>query len=213
MSRIEKYIIILGLLLLASFTSLGQIGIGLSYGFDAYQYQANPRAQPQIGKRGLGSALFNLHIGPKLFIGTNNVGLALEGQIGIAPFAFDVNEYKGLGAFYFPVIASLNFKGLSGFQDEAHWGFGFAGGYEFARTDLYFIDDDFTALSRDLFQTTFGQVHFGVGKKATATYVYFRYGQGKDDAKNWHVGFVIDQNLTFKKKLKKRAALRNENNR
>ena len=129
----------------------GQIGLGVAYGFDLYQYHVNPREAPGQPRADAGSALFNLNIGPKLWIGGKQFSLSVEGQIGIAPFAFDVNNYKGLGAFYFPVMASLNFKGLSGFQERGGWGIGIAGGLQNTRTDLYFLDESEGELNRSVF--------------------------------------------------------------
>ena len=181
-----------------------QVGLGVTYGFDFYQYQANPVMPFRPIKRGLGSPLFNLNIGPKLWVGGKGFSVALEGQIGIAPFAMDVNEYKGLGAFYFPKMASFNLNGLSGFQEKGGWGIGIAAGSQFTRTDLYFLDEQYGALNRRLFQTYFGQVNIGLGSKASIVYLYARYGVGDEETKNFHVGLMFEQNLILRKKMKKR---------
>jgi hypothetical protein len=180
-----------------------QVGVGVVYGFDLYQYNRNPTTIPDTIQHGLGSALFNMSIGPKLWIGLRNVSISVEGQIGISPFALDINEYKGLGAFYFPLMASINYGGLSGFQDVGRWGFGLAGGFQLIRTDLYFLKDEFESIDRSVFQTTFGQVNVGFGSKATAVYLYARYGQGDADAYHWHVGIMLDQNISQRKKMQK----------
>jgi len=202
-----KYMIVSCMMAFCAGSATSQIGLGMTYGLDLYQYQANPLNQPFQGNRGIGSAIFNLNIGPKLFIGTKNYSIAAEAQLGIAPFAFDINQYKGLGAFYFPMMVSLNFKGLSGFYEKSGWGVGIAGGYEFARTDLYFIKDEFENLTREMFQTTFLQFNVGLGSKAKSIYAYFRYGGGELGARNWHVGIMFDRNLTQMKKIKKRETI------
>ncbi len=207
MKRVIKINCIFLLLALALSVSYGQVGVGVTYGFDFYQYQANPKAEDVNLKRGLGSALLNFNIGPKLYFGGNQFSVTVEGQLGIAPFAFDLDEYKGLGAFYFPILAAINFKGLSGFYEKSSWGFGFAGGTEFVRTDLYFLDDDFKDLTRSMFNTYFGQVNVGLGSKASSIFLYARYGVGADEARNFHIGIMLDQNLTQMKKLKKRQAV------
>ena len=45
-----------------------------------------------------------------------------------APLALDINEYKGLGAVAFPVMAKLNFGALSGFSSKLTGGY-LGGGY------------------------------------------------------------------------------------
>lgn len=204
---IGKYIMCFFIVSALGYQTKAQVGIGLVYGFDFYQYYNNPATNPDTIKNGLGSALFNLSIGPKLWIGGKNISASLEGQIGIAPFALDVNEYKGLGAFYFPMMASINYGGLSGFQETGRWGAGLSGGIQFNRTDLYFLKSEFETIERSMFQTAFGQLNIGFGSKATSVYAYARYGKGDLDSFHFHVGIMLDQNITHRKKIQKRQSL------
>ena len=184
-----------------------QVGVGVTYGFDVYQHHHNPRMSADTTQFGLGSALFNLNIGPKFWIGGKNFSVGLEAQLGVAPFALDINEYKGLGAFYFPVLFSLNYGGLSGFQEKGRWGAGIAAGTQYTRTDLYFLKEEFEDINRSIYQTYFGQLNLGLGSKASAIYIYVRYAGGDLESHNWHIGLMLDQNLTQRRKLKKRDIL------
>ncbi len=201
MIGIKKYTLIVIFFLLSLFHAEGQIGFGITYGIDLYQYHRNPTMQPDTLQHGIGSALFNLNLGPKLWIGGKNLSISLEAQIGVAPFALDLDEYKGMGAFYFPMLATINYGGLSGFQEKGKWGVGIAGGFQYTRTDLYFLKTEFEDIERDLFQTVFAQLNVGLGSKATAIYAYVRFAQGDLDAANWHIGIMLDQNFIHRKKL------------
>lgn len=180
-----------------------QFGIGVAYGVDLYQFQHNPKLTTDSIKFGQGSAIFNMNIGPKLFFGGKNVAGSVEALVGMAPFSLDIDEVKGLGAFYFPLMATINFKGLTTFNDEPVWGFGLAGGMQFTRTDLYFRQDEFAEIKRELFQTAFAQINIGLGNKDSVVYGYFRYGSGDNDASNFHVGIMLSQNLTKRSRLKR----------
>lgn len=174
-----------------------QVGLGVTYGLDLYQQQHNPELTDTL-LYGTGSVLFNLNIGPKIWVGNEHVSIGLEAQIGFAPFAFDKDEYKGMGLFYFPMMASINFRGLSGFSRRGKWGLGIAAGTQFTYTDLYFRADQFSLINRTVFQTYFGQVQIGLGRETSSVQVYVRYGRGDFHAQNVHIGFMIDQNLLTK---------------
>lgn len=180
-----------------------QFGIGVAYGIDVYQFQKNPKASMDTIAFGQGSAIFNMNIGPKIFFGGKNIAGSIEALVGLAPFSMDIDEFKGMGAFYFPVMAAVNFRGLTTFSDKAGFGFGVAGGMQFTRTDLYFLKDDFQELDRSMYQTVFGQLNVGLGSKDMISYVFFRYGTGSDNASNLHVGVMLSQNLTRRSKEKR----------
>ena len=51
----------------------------------------------------------------------------------------------------------------------------------------------------------FGQINVGLGSNASAIYLYVRYGVGEEEANNFHVGIMFDQNLLLRNKMKKRT--------
>lgn len=184
-----------------------KLGVGVTYGADVYQHFRNPGIASDSLKYGLGSALFNFNIGPKFWMGVRDFSMSIEGQIGFAPFALDIDQYKGLGAFYFPVAVGLNYRGLSTFREAGGWGLGLAAGTQFTRTDVYFLKEEFEDIDRSFYQTIFGQLNFGFGSKYSSIFAYVRYGEGEMEAQNWNVGVMLDFNLTHRSKMKKEKAI------
>ena len=193
-------------ILLVSWLSLiqltsGQVAFGVTYGIDLYQHLRTPSTVETEGYS-TGSAIFNLNIGPKLWVGGKSFSVSVEAQGGFAPFSLDLDEYKGLGAAYFPLLACFNFAGLTGFQDQGGFGFSVGGGMQITRTELYFLNVEYEDLEREFFETVFGQVNIGLGRKHQSVYLYLRYGLGDNDAHNYHVGLMVDHNLTSRKGTK-----------
>jgi hypothetical protein len=194
-----RTLVILYLLCTISIQTInGQVALGVTYGLDLYQHLQNPYTD-EVESHSTGSAIFNLNIGPKLWVGGEGFSVSMEAQAGMAPFSLDLDGYKGLGAAYFPVLACVNFAGLSGFQDVGGFGFSIGGGMQISRTELYFLDKDYEDVPRDFFETIFGQINIGLGKKHQAVYMYLRYGAGDNDAHAYHIGLMLDHNLTSRK--------------
>lgn len=62
--------------------------------------------------------------------------IGVQASANLAPLALDINEYKGLGAVAFPVMAKLNFGALSGFSSKLTGGY-LGGGLQWSRTELF----------------------------------------------------------------------------
>lgn len=180
---------------------------GYTFGIDLYQRQTLPvnTSDPFEG-RPAGSAVMNFNIGPKIWMGGDNFSFSLEGQASYAPFAYDLGNYRGMGALSFPVIASLNFNGLSTIGKSFGSGFSIGGGLQYTNTDLYFLSDLYKTVDEadrtGYFPAYFGQVGFGGGGAGLAPYLYVRYGRGPDRSTIFHVGLMVNINRTAISNLK-----------
>lgn len=179
------------------------ISVGSTFGIDFYQFYQNPDTHP-LGDFRSGSAVANLNWGPKLWLGSGKVNASLEAQVSYAPFAFDINDYKGLGAVSFPFIASLNFNGVSTTAPQPGTGFSVGGGFVLVNSELYFLSDEYKAIEYEdrtqYFPAYFGQIGIGFGAIGFSGILYGRYGQGPDGAAVMSVGFMINVNKTAPKK-------------
>ena len=187
-------------LLFLSSPAVGQLGIGVTYGVDLYQHLKNPVDSSDATS--VGSALVNLNIGPKLWFGYRSVSVSVEAQVSYAPFAFDTEEYKGLGAFSFPVLAQINIGGLSTLKRHTGLGAGLGIGTTFFATDLYLKSDEYEDLDVTINDAVFGQASIGFGTDGFAVYLYGRYGEGDSKAHVWNVGVMLDYNLSTRAKVR-----------
>lgn len=172
---------------------------GTTFGFDLYQHIRVP-ATDNFASYGTGSALANINFGPKLWLGSGKTNVSLEAQVSFAPLAFDTEDYKGLGAISFPLIASLNFNGAPTTQSGFGTGFSVGGGLLYTNADLYFLSDEYSAIpgTRRLqyFPAYFGQIAFGGGGAGMAMNLYVRYGLGPDEAAFFSTGLMMSINNT-----------------
>lgn len=196
------------LMISVSFLQAQWVHWGYTFGLDLYQRHTLPHhtSDPFDG-RGVGSALLNLNAGPKFWFGGDGFSVSLEGQASYAPFAYDAGNYKGLGAIAFPVMASLNFKGLSTIGKSFGTGFTIGGGVQYTKTELYFLSDEYKEVPPEdkvgYFPVYFGQIGYGGGGAGLAPYFYLRYGQGPDHSTTLSVGLMVNINQTAINNLKK----------
>lgn len=181
------------------------ISFGNTFGIDLYQFYESPDTNP-LGSYRSGSALTNFNWGPKMWLGSGKVNASLEAQVSYAPFAFDVNDYKGLGAVSFPFIASINFNGVSTTSMQSGTGFSIGGGVVLTNSELYFLSDEYKEFDRSertqYFPAYFGQLGIGFGALGFSGLLYGRYGQGPDEASVLSVGFMININKSATKRMR-----------
>jgi hypothetical protein len=204
----RAFIALLFFIASSSFIQAQWIHWGYTFGLDLYQRQTLPynTADPFEG-HGTGSALLNINIGPKFWVGGKDFSFSIEGHASYAPLAFDVSDYKGLGTISFPVIASLNFNGLSTIGKSFGTGFSIGGGFQYTNTELYLLSDEYNEVPEGdrigYFPTYFGQIAFGGGGAGLSPYIYVRYGRGPDNATSLNVGLMVNINQTAINNLKK----------
>lgn len=190
-------------------TSLhAQFGIGLTFQNDIYQRFTNPEEEADA-YRSAGSAILNFAIGPKIWVGGKKVSLSVEGLAGIGVLGLAVKDYKGMGTAYFPLMAKLNFNGLSGLDKEGKMGFFIGGGLQYSRTELYGVSSDYKedGVTRSLFPTYVAQAGYGFGVSGFGVSGTLKYGWNPDTRANlMAVGIQWDFNGPQLKKIKDKAS-------
>jgi hypothetical protein len=177
-----------------------QVGGGLVFGGDWYQWYQNPTVDGESALTSVGNVLLNVAIGPKFWVGGEKFSLSVEGHVNWGVTSFDMHEYKGMGTIAFPMIAKLNFGSLSSFSDSEKKGFYIGGGVQYTRTELYGLTADFIDnTTRKLFRTWIGEIGYGSGTNGTVTTSFVRVGVGDNDAFTLNVGSLIS--LNFKEVL------------
>lgn len=195
------------ILFLSAFTiAHSQVGVGLTVSNDLYNVYNNPIDVEDIHRRN-GSALLSLGLGPKIWLGAKDLSFSLESTANLSPLGLALKDYKGLGAVSFPILAKINFKGLSGFNKLTGIGYSIGGGIQYSRTELFGLDDEFAmrGVQRDFFRTYNVQVAAGLGLTGFSGYAFFRYGFNPDldGANNFHFGLQFDFNFIELKKIHK----------
>ena len=181
-------------------TGYSQFGVGTIFTTDFYQLYINPEIEGQDAKRSSGSAIANIGIGPKIYIGGPRFSVSAEAAFNWGIFALDMNEYKGLGAYSFPLIARLNFGAMSGFANDRVIGFSLGGGVQYNRTEWYYLDKEFEDITREQFRTYVAEVAIGFGLLGFDTNYFFRYGWGEDKAQTFNTGLAVNFNWVFMSK-------------
>lgn len=176
----------------------GQIEFGYVFGLDGYQRMVNPESESV--SRGSGNALLNPFIGPKIWLGGKEFSLSLEAQVNLGITSLSRKDYKGLGAVSFPLMAKLNFMGMTGMDRQFEWGFYVGGGMQWSRTELYYLSQKYRELDvqRNLFPTYVAEIGIGRGGFGVDGSLYGRYGFDPDTkASTLHIGFIFNFLRTF----------------
>jgi hypothetical protein len=204
-----KQALVILLSLLFVHNSFSQIGIGTVSGFDFYQRYKNP--VDDIAYPASGNALLNIIYGPKIWVGGKKFSVSIEGHANIGLTSLALKNFKGMGAVSFPVMAKLNFKGLSGFNPGFSNGFSIGGGIQWSKTELYWLSKKYKDLGveRGFYDVIFGQIDIGIGSFGSDGALYVRYGFNPDNkAKVLNIGMIFSSNKTFKNKMKRERASR-----
>ncbi len=192
-------------LFILAFTISGssQIGVGVATSLNLYDYYQNPSDDTGLSTSA-GSALLNLGIGPKLWLGGQNFSISIEAQAVLGLFGFSIKDYKGLGMVSFPIMAKLNFTGASALDKEGRFGFSIGGGIQYFRTELYGITDSFAAKGgqRKLIKTYVGQIGYGFGMSGVTALGFIRLGYDPgSSAKTLSIGVQTDLNFVQTSKI------------
>jgi hypothetical protein len=184
-----------------------KFGVGYTLSSDIYHRYTNP--PNNASTRNAGSAILNFGGGPKFWLGTSKVSLSIEGQAVLGVLGYSTKENKGLGTLGVPIMAKLNFKGLSAYEREGKLGFSIGGGIQYSHTELYGVTDEFKikGVKRSFFPTYIGQVGYGFGVNGFCMNGFARYGFHPDtDAKVWSIGIQWDFNKTSMKNISNPAS-------
>jgi hypothetical protein len=204
MSSLSKYLV--AVVFLCSLSQLSaQIGFGVVTGIDLYQYYDQGELS-EAESTSSGSAIANIILGPKMWIGGSNFSVSLEAPLNWGMFAFDLTEFKGLGALSFPLAAKFNFGAASGWNEDRFTGWSFGGGLQYTNTEIYGTNSDFEGLIEEGYMRTyFGEIasHFGFNGFDMA--LYARYGWNESSSRTVNVGLITNLNLTYFAKKRKRS--------
>jgi hypothetical protein len=179
-----------------------RFGYGYSLVNDLYHVYTNPK--DNISSPRSGSAILNLGAGPKLWLGNSKMSVSIEGQVMWGILGLSSKNNKGLGTIAFPVIANLNFKGLSSFEREGKLGFSIGGGIQYSKTELYGLRDEYVVkgVKRSYFQTFILQAGYGFGVNGFDILGFTRYGFHPDtDAKTLNIGLQWNFNKPMLKRI------------
>lgn len=191
-----RLVFVVGLFVFLVGENIAQVGYGITAKTGLYERFTNP--EDDISSRTAGSALFNLGVGPKVWIGGTKFSISAEASANIAPFGFSLGEFKGLGIVSFPVLARLNFGGLSNFNKKGTVGFSIGGGFQWARTEAFGVTPKFEqqGVERSLYKSFVGEITAGFGMSGFSGYGFIRYGANNElDVKTFNFGIGYDFNV------------------
>ena len=180
-----------------------QFGIGLTASNDLYQYYQNPDDETEESTSA-GSALLNLGVGPKIWMGGEDFSISVEAQATIGLAGLSIRDFKGMGVTSFPIMAKFNFAGLSALDKEGRFGWSLGAGIQYSKTELYWLGNDFEAKGgvRDLFKVYVGQVGYGFGMSGFSAQGFVRFGYDPDNgAKALNIGVQYDFNIPKLKQI------------
>ena len=193
-------LIVTVLFLCISSISAQKIGWGAGLRHDLYTHYSNP--PDDIASRTAGSAIINIGVGPKLWIGEGDFSFSPEAYFMWSPFAFSSKDYKGMGAISFPIMAKFEFLGNSNFNNDGKLGFSIGGGVQYSKTELWGLKEEFEeqGVERGFFKTYIVEGDIGFGLSGFDIHLYIRYGWNKNlDARTWNVGVGYDFNIPLLK--------------
>jgi len=180
-----------------------QFGIGITAANDLYNRYSNP--EDGLAHKANGSAILNLAVGPKIWLGGEDFSFSVESLVNWGIFGLSTPDYKGLGNLAFPIMAKLNFAGLSGTNKEGRFGFSIGGGIQYNRTEIYGLKDSFEdiGVTRNYFRTYVVQAGYGFGISGFGLQFFTRYGFNPDldGANTLNVGLQWDFNFVKLKKI------------
>lgn len=191
---IRNFLFCIVLLLIAASVQ-AQFNAGLVVGADLYQQYTNPVHGTSTSGRSSGS-VGSLILGAEVMAGARNFSFGVQASANLAPLALDINEYKGLGAVSFPVMAKLNFGALSGFSSKFTGSY-LGGGLQWSRTELFGLNTKHRDVERDLYRSPFGELGLGGGFGGLTGVFYVRVGFGPDKRRVLNIG--ITTRMDFKK--------------
>ncbi|MDQ3141320.1 MAG: hypothetical protein M3Q56_03630 [Bacteroidota bacterium] len=193
MKRNLIVILILGCL---QIQSQAQVKGSMILGMDIYQWYKNPKTNELKGQgSSAGSSILCGPIGLRLAVGKENFSFSLEGAANIGLLAFDLGEFKGLGAVSFPLIGKINFDALSGFSKNKFVGYSVGLGIQYNRTEWFGLTEKFKDLERKYFPTYIVDLAMGGGIGGFNASYYFRFGFGEKKSYSFNTGLLF--NISF----------------
>lgn len=197
-----RYTLLTLFLMLLISESQAQLNIGFVSGGDLYQRYVNPLDNTGTD-RSAGSAIINGNMGVKVYAGLPDFSLSVESYFNSGTFALNIQEYKGLGAVSFPVLAKLNFNGLSGLRKiDKSLGWSIGGGLQWSRTEWYGLSlaARDAGVERNYFRNYVFEISFGSGNRNKVQEFFVRYGVDPVAGSNvFNIGLNTTYSLPYMK--------------
>lgn len=184
-------------------TMSGQFNAGIVTGYDLYQRYVNPK-DGSGEDRSAGSALSSMTLGPKIWVGAENFSVSVESYANLGYLSFNMEDYHGMGAFSLPIIAKLNFKGLSGLNVKKKFGYAIGGGIQYNRTEFFGLTKKAVAkgIKRSFYKTYVLEVSIGAGRRSKSGEFFIRLGLNPElDANSLNIGYNQAYSFVFFKEL------------
>ena len=177
-----RVIIVISFLVTFMSNAHSQVNVGIVTGYDIYQRFVNP-VDGSGTDRSSGNVMLSSAFGLKLWLGGQKVSFSAEGYGNLGILALNVEEYYGMGALSIPVLAKINFMGMSGFNPLDKFGFYVGGGNQWNKTELYGLNQRAKdrGVVRPYFQTYVVEVGLGMGSKVKVIEAFVRYGFNADN--------------------------------
>jgi len=203
MIYLRNYIIIL-FLFIGNTAMNAQFGAGLTMGIDFYQLYDQGENAINTKSSTTGSAITNIILGPKIWIGEDKFSFSLEAPVNWGMFALDINDYKGLGSVAFPLGAKFNFGAASGFNQSNVLGWSIGGGIQYTNTEIYYLEERFEdRIETGFIPTYYGELGVAFGVAGVDFTLYTRYGLNEKDASSLNIGLVTNINLIYLNRFEK----------
>lgn len=169
-----------------------QVGIGITYGISFYRWDQNPNTNSPELKSSSGS--IGSTIGGVNFIaGGSGFRFMLDAYGDYAPYAFDVNQFKGMGTLSYGAMAKFSVtpwetsKGMHGFS----LGYGIEG----TQTEMYFTPKKYQDMVRDWYWIPYGYIAYSMFEAGDQIDLFFKFGANKDAAMTLALGVKYHVNL------------------
>lgn len=195
-----KQYVMVALFMLSGIGVAAQFGYGLVSRLDLYDRYSNP--QDNIASAGSGSALINLGLGPKIWVGGESFSVSAEAAFVFSPFALSLGDFKGMGALALPVLIRANIQGLSTMNREGKMGLSIGAGYQWTRTELLGLQNSFEdqGVQRSYFKNLIAEVGYGYGMNGMSFGLFLRYGRDADVKSNvFALGMIVNLNRSLLK--------------
>lgn len=176
------------------FSAYSQLRFSVNYGLDFYQHFRNPEVTGDTTVPTAGNAITNIIIGPKFYAGIKYASLSCEAIANWGITALCMKEFKGVGALSLPLMAKLNFGGLSGIDEEnGDFGVSIGGGMQYTMTEIYGLTPEFrnSTAKRELYKTYVGELQIGYRAESGVASFYVRYGTGENNSHVLHIGYTV----------------------
>lgn len=189
-------------------------------GFDFFQRNTNPNHTTQTtggqtvgqdaNKRNSGMAYGSVSIGVRMMPENQSDRMVVgEAHLNLSPLAFDLHQFKGIGAVSAPIMGKIIWGSKSGirfFEDRLNFGLGVGAGIQPTKTEILFMPSRFKNefldggvrnpeyVRRPVYVPFLLELSYVTKNDAPRQFTGFmRFGAGRKQAATFSVGFNINR--------------------